>query len=106
MLRNSSKIIHLYEMSNKFGGRLLENNLKYYINKPKCISNRIFSPKSDLNFLKLLKKFSMNYTLKNRNKTFYYLRNHLKTEEQRNNSKLLYFVDKNEKYLNFDEIRR
>lgn len=106
MLKNTSKIVHIYEMSNKFGGRLLENNLKKYLDRPKCISNRVFSPKTDLKFLNLLKNFSLKYSFKNRNENFYFLRNHLKTERQRNESQLPYFLDKSEKVLTFDGIRR
>ncbi|CAD5115940.1 DgyrCDS4870 [Dimorphilus gyrociliatus] len=106
MLRNTMKTVHLYEMAENFGGRLLLNKRKEEMKIANCILDNLSLSKSNLKYSKLLKHFDLKPEIIKRNRVFYFLRNSLKTEKQRNNSHLPYFVDDKEKGLNPDNLRK
>lgn len=93
-------------MTKRLGGRLLDNDLMPYFNETIPLFNYFINPERDAKVMKLLKKFDLNLTKLAERKVYYFLRNHLKTEKDRNNSKLPYFLDKYEKGLSPESLQK
>lgn len=105
-LENSSKKVHLYEMSDRLGGRLLDNDLLPYINETIPLFNYFVNPEKDTILMNLFEKLNLNLTKLSERKVYYFLRNHLKTEKDRNDSNLPYFLDEHEKGLSPENLQK
>ncbi|CAD5115024.1 DgyrCDS4045 [Dimorphilus gyrociliatus] len=104
--RNSSKKVHLYEMRERLGGRLLDTNFMPYINETIPVLSNFINPERDTRLNSLINEFGLKINKLTERKVFYYLRNHLKSEKNRNNGNLPYFFDEDEKGLSPESLQK